>query len=161
MGEIIFLLLLAAIGGYYYYESLGYTVGRFDTTGGGGLFPRAILIVLFVLLAARLIEILVKKEKAPFKFFGYLKGVGGVFFISFVLFVLLIKPLGFVVDAVIFALFTVNFLYYKAKDDKKLGGTKAIIIRTVCIIGYVILVNWFFTGVLHVNLPAGVLKNIL
>ena len=39
MGEIIFLLLLAAIGGYYYYESLGYTVGRFDTTGGGGLFP--------------------------------------------------------------------------------------------------------------------------
>ena len=78
MGEIIFLLLLAAIGGYYYYESLGYTVGRFDTTGGGGLFPRAILIVLFVLLAARLIEILVKKEKAPFKFFGYLKGVGGV-----------------------------------------------------------------------------------
>ena len=161
MGEIIFLLLLAAIGGYYYYESLGYTVGRFDTTGGGGLFPRAILIVLSVLLAARLIEILVKKEKAPFHFFGYLKGVGGVFFISFVIFTLLIKPLGFVVDAAIFALFTVNFLYYKAKDDKKLGGTKAIIIRTVCIIGYVILVNWFFAGVLHVNLPAGVLKNIL
>ena len=89
MGEIIFLILLAAVGGYYYFESLGYTVGRFDTTGGGGIFPRAIIIVLFVLLAARLIEILIKKEKAPFKFFGYLKGVGGVFFRSFVAFVAL------------------------------------------------------------------------
>ncbi len=161
MGEIIFLLLIAAAGGYYYYESLGYTVGRFDTTGGGGIFPRAILLVLFVLLAARLIEILLKKEKAPFKFFGYLKGVGGVFFISFAAFVLLIRPLGFVVDAILFALFSVNFLYYKAKDDKKLGGTKAVVIRTVCIIAYVLLVNWFFTDVLSVNLPAGILKGIL
>ena len=158
MGEIIFLILLAAVGGYYYFESLGYTVGRFDTTGGGGIFPRAIIIVLFVLLAARLIEILIKKEKAPFKFFGYLKGVGGVFFLSFVAFVLLIRPLGFVVDAILFSLWSVNYLYYKTHDDKKLGGTKALIIRCVAIIAYVLLVNWFFTGVLHVNLPAGILK---
>lgn len=161
MGELIFLALLAALGGFYYIESLSYTVGKFDTTGGGGIFPRAVLLVFFIFIIARVIEIIVKKEHAPFKFFGYLKGVGGVFFVSFAVFVLLIKPLGFVIDAIIFSMWIVNYLYYKAKDDKKLGGTKAVIIRSVCIFAYVLVVNWFFTDILTVNLPQGLLANIL
>lgn len=161
MGEIIFLLLLIAGGGYYFYETLGYTVGRFDTTGGGGMFPRAILVCLFVFSALRLLEILVKRQKAPFRFFGFLQGTGGVFFLSFVVFAALIRPLGFIIDALLFMLWSINYLYYKAKDDRALGGVKAIAVRSAFIIVYVLAVYWFFTKALSVNLPAGLLRNIL
>lgn len=161
MGEVIFLLLLIVAGGYYFFETLGYTVGKFDTTGGGGTFPRAILVCLFVFVVLRLLEILIKKQKAPFKFFGFLQGTGGVFFLSFVAFVVLIRPLGFIIDALIFMLWSINYLYYKANDDRSLGGIKAVAVRSVFVVIYVLAVYWFFSNALSVNLPAGLLKNIL
>ena len=113
MGELIFLALIGIVGVLCYNETLSYSVAEYDRTGGPAMYPQLVLILLFIALALRAIQILMTKEKPKFKWFTLFKGSRGVFFIAFALFVFLMDPLGFIVDATLFLTGTSLYLYIR------------------------------------------------
>lgn len=158
MSELIFLAILAIVGGLCYGETLTYTVAEYDRTGGPAMYPQVVLILLFIALALRAIQILMKKEKPKFKWFTLFKGTRCVFFLAFVLFVILMQPLGFIVDSTLFLTATSLYLYYQTTGDKTLGGAKAITLKVVLYAAFNTLVFLFFTSVLSVGVPYGILS---
>ncbi len=157
MGELIFLALIGIVGVLCYNETLSYSVAEYDRTGGPAMYPQLVLILLFIALALRAIQILMTKEKPKFKWFTLFKGSRGVFFIAFVLFVFLMDPLGFIVDATLFLTGTSLYLYYQTTGDKTLGGAKAITLKVVLFAAFNTAVFLFFTSVLNVGVPEGIL----
>ncbi len=161
MSELIFLGILAVLGIICFGETTTYTVAPYDRTGGPAIYPQIVLVLLFVALALRAIQLLVSKKREKFKWFTLFHGPRGVFFAAFLLFVILMKPLGFIVDATLFLTFTSLFLYYKTTDDKSLGGPKTILLRFVVAAVFSGIVYFFFSEVLHVAVPKGVLSIVL
>lgn len=158
MGELIFLAILAVVGGLCYAETTTYTIATYDRTGGPAMYPQLILILLFVALAIRAVQVLLSKEKPKFKWFTLFQGPRCIFFIAFVLFVVLMEPLGFVVDATLFMSATSFYLYYKTTGDKSLGGAKVIVTRVLLFAFFDVAVFLFFSSVLNVAVPEGILS---
>lgn len=158
MGELIFLAILAVVGALCYGETLTYSVSQFDRTGGPAMYPQLILILLFVALVIRAVQILLTKEKPKFKWFTLFQGPRCVFFLAFVLFVVLMEPLGFVIDATLFMSITSFYLYYKTTGDKTLGGAKVIVTRVLLFAVFDVAVFLFFSSVLNVAVPEGILS---
>lgn len=161
MGELVFLAIVGILGAACYAETLTYTVAEYDRTGGPAMYPQLVLILLFAVLVLRAAQILLKKEKTKFKWFTLFKGTRGVFFAAFVLFVFLMEPLGFIVDATLFLSATSMYLYYKSTGDRTLGGAKAIATRVTLFAVFDTAVFLFFSSVLNVAVPEGILSFIL
>lgn len=159
MGEIIFLLLIGATSGLYYYQTLSYRMPKLDNSGGPAIFPKFVCLILIGFVIIRIIQIILKKEKKEFHFFEIFKGTKGLLFISFTVLVFVIKPLGFVLTCFLFLSFVANALMYSKENT--LGSTKSIIIREVIFLAFPIALYYFFTKVLFVALPAGILGNLL
>ena len=161
MSEFVFLAGLAVLALLGYSEVLTYTVTKYDRTGGPAIYPKMLLILLLVALAIRGIQILASKKKEKFKWGSLFSGQRGVFFVSFVLFVMLMKPLGFILDGTIFLVFTTFYLYYKSTGDKSLGGKKKIVFRVLFSLGFCVAVYLFFSEFLHVAVPEGILGLVM
>lgn len=161
MGEIIFLILIAAISGLYLGQTFGYVMPKLDNSGGPALFPQIICVALLVLILIRIITILVRKEFNHFHFLEMFRGSTGVFSISVIVMVLIMRPVGFIVSSFLFLTVVSNALYYLKTEDKSLGGVKSIVLREALFLAFVLGLYAFFTRVLFIALPKGILKGLL
>ena len=161
MGEIIFLILIAAVSGVYLGQTFSYPMPKLDNTGGPALFPQIICILLIVMVLIRIITIVARKDFKHFRFLEMFKGTTGLFSISVIVMILIMKPVGFVVSSFVFLSVVSNALYYAKTDDRRLGGTVKIVLREVLFLAFVVGLYFFFTRILFVALPQGILKGLL
>ncbi len=159
MGEILFLLIISGAAGLYFYQATGYRMPRLDNSGGPAIFPKFVCAILICLIIIRIITILSKKEFKKFHFFDLFKGSMGIFFISFVILVLIIKPVGFVLTSFLFLSFTINYLFYFKNGT--FGHTGSIVLREIVFVLFTLVLYFFFTKILYIALPAGILKGTL
>lgn len=159
MGEIIFLLLLAGTSGLYYAQTLKYRMPKLDNSGGPAIFPKLVCLFLIAFIVIRILTIVLKKEKKEFHFVELFKGTKGLLFLSFTVLVFIIKPVGFVLTSFLFLSFISNALLY-AKENN-FGSTKSIVIREIVFLVFPLGLYYFFTKVLYVAIPAGILGFIL
>lgn len=153
MGEIIFLLCFAVISLIMFYLTGDFRVSKMDTSGGAALFPRIVIVILLVFLAIRVIEILRSKEKKGFAGRELLAGSRFYFITGFVLYVILLKPLGYIIATSLFLVFTVNRFY--RIENGTLGTMAQIVVRNMIMIFFVLAMNWAFGTILSVMLPTG------
>lgn len=153
MGEILFLLCFAVISLIMFYLTGDFRVSKMDTSGGAALFPRIVIILLLIFLAVRIVEIVRAKEKKAFAGKELFTGSRCYFIIGFVLYVILLKPVGYILATVLFLAFVVNRFY---KIEKGTMGTAVqIAVRNLIMIVFVLAMNWAFGTILSVNLPSG------
>ncbi len=157
MGELIFEAVLAIIGAAMFFVSFSFRESIIDQSGGPGLFPRIVIIMLFVALAARAFVVLRNdKEKAKkFTFFEMFMGNRLIFLLIFLAYILLVRPLGFLISTWAFMLITIPFLY-KLQYGKRMSG-KAIAIESAISIAGVFILYYVFSECFNVLLPAGLL----
>lgn len=159
MGEIIFLLLLAAGAVSYLIEASGYPMPRFEVSGGPAIYPKMILTVFLILAAVRIIQIISSREKEKFVFSELFVGTRGVFWFAFILYVLVVKTIGYHITTSLFLIGMTEFFYYK--KAKFLGTPKQILLRSTGLILFVAGMYWFFAATMNVLLPKGLLAGIL
>lgn len=156
MGEIIFLFVLAAIGGWYFYETFSYTTPIYDKTGGPAVFPRMILILLLICLVVRLIQILVKKERKHFVLLELFTGSTGVFLFAFMAYIFLLEPLGMILDTILYLTFTSHYMIYGR--DGTIGSKTSVIKHFIAYIFMSVGIYLFFSKVMNVAVPTGILS---
>lgn len=155
MGELVFLGVLALLFGLLYLPTYNFEISNLDTSGGPAMFPRAVIIFTLIFIAVRFIMVLKTKEKKDFVFLELFRGMRLFFFASIVIFIIALKYLGYLVSTIAFLLVTLNFLYYKTRDN--MGSVKSIIIRNVLAIMLVFALRYFFVEIVNVILPTGTL----
>lgn len=155
MGEIIFLLVIAVLDVIYFTETFSYKKPLFDNTGGPSVFPRVILTLLLIFLIARIIQILLTKEKKHFVFKELFCGSTGVFLFSFAGFILLMEPLGMIVDTVLYLSFISHYMI--AQKEGTVGTPGKVLVHIAAFTCMAAAVYWFFSGVLNVAVPKGLL----
>ena len=151
MGELFFLGIIFVICCLFFFMTFSFPVSILDKSGGAGIFPRIVIIFLVTFVLVRIITILIKKGKIHFVFFELLKGIQSVFFFSIVLYILLFNKLGYVMSTLLFAYGTINGFFRYATGS--FGSKKQIIIRNFLITAFVVLMYYFFSGVLNIILP--------
>lgn len=156
MGECLFLSILLAICAIAFFLTFGFKVSILDTSGGAALFPRIIILFLAVVCIIRIIQILREKEKHPFVFWELFKGYRLFFLAMMACYIFLLKPVGYILTTSIFMLVTVNVFYRETTGN--MGSIKSIVIRNVLSIVFVAVLYVFFARVVHIMLPAGLLK---
>lgn len=158
MGEILFLSILGVIDVIMFFLTFTFPASIIDQSGGAGLFPRIVLIVLLVFLAARIVTILRSEEekKKTFAFLEIFKGRRLVFLLAFVLYAFSMSTLGFVISSGIFLSAMIIFLHWCQYGEwmsvKK--SMLTVLISFVCVFS----VYYIFTHYLNVMLPAGLLN---
>lgn len=159
MGEIIFLLLLAGGAVLYLIEASGYPMPRFEVSGGPAIYPKMILIVFLILVMVRILQIVSSRKKERFIFSELFIGTRGVFWISFILYVLVVKTIGYHITTSVFLIGMTEFFYYK--KTKSPGTAKQVLLRSAGLIFFVAGMYWFFAATMNVLLPKGLLTGIL
>lgn len=158
MGEIAFLIVIITCGIIMFGMSFGFQESAIDNSGGPALFPRIVIAFLIISAIVRIITILRNSDerKKDFCFLEIFKGSRLFFVLLFLIYILLIKPLGFVITTIIFANVLLTYLYKKQYGEY--ATVKKNIITYVITIVIVVAVYYLFTQYLHVLLPAGILK---
>ncbi len=159
MGEIVFLLCIAGVGAAYYLEATGYAMPKLDNSGGPAFFPKLICAILVVLILARVIQIIARKDKNRFVYKNLFLGTTGFFTIGVILFVLLMPFLGYIISCFLFLSIVSNALLYA--KTKSFGTVKSIIVRELSFLVFVTVLYYFFTHVLYVAFPDGILKSVI
>lgn len=158
MGEIILLLIVAGISGIYLGQTFDYRMPKLENSGGPALFPKMVLIILIILVLIRVIVIIVHKDFKHFKFFELFKGSTGLFSISLIVMIFIMPYLGFIVTCFLFMTITSHALLYI--KTKTFGGARKIIMREVFFLVFAVGLYLFFTKVLFVSLPTGILSGL-
>lgn len=148
MGEIIFHVVIMVITAIFYQQSYQINMKRMVDSIGPAGFPRAILILAFVLTVISLFFTIKKyKEKAAVEKRKKLKEfdtVFGILIVSIILFVLLVNYTGFFTASLV--LVTIIMYILGQKSLKKL-----FIMAPIIALSYALL----FGRLLHVPLPRG------
>lgn len=155
MGECIFLGVLAVLSGVYYVQTLGYEAVIGDASGGAGFFPRLVCIGLILLALIRFFQIVKKKEWGHFKMMEMFQGMMGMFTISTLLLVVSMPYLGFVVSGFLY-LTVVCGILRKAKTGEPEVKLQ-FLLREAVFLCLLFGIYSFFTKILFVALPAGIL----
>lgn len=155
MGEIVFLGLFLIACCYLLFLTFSFPVNILDKSGGAGLFPRIVLLFLMVFLIIRMVQLLCRKNKEPFVFLEMFQGTRLFYLIGLAVYVAALKVVGYFICTVLFLGVTINLLYKQQKGGW--GSIKAVVIRNVLIVAFVLAMNFFFAKVLHVMLPEGIL----
>ena len=153
---MIFLLLLAGLDLYYFAETFSYRKPLYDNTGGPAVFPRVILILLLICLAVRIIQIVVRKEKRRFIFLDLFKGSTGVFLFAFAGYILCMEFLGMILDTVLYMGFISHYMIYQR--DGSIGSLRSAAVHMAVYILMAAALYWFFSGVMNVAVPKGLLR---
>lgn len=158
MGEIIFLIILALAGAGMFGMSFGFQVSRIDTSGGPALFPRVVIIILFVFIVIRIVMISKNKEEMEkkFHFLEIFQGSRLIFLLLFLGYALLMKPFGFVISSSLFLILAVTFLYRKQYGER-ITVKKGLILYPVILVSVAAL-YYIFVNKLNVLLPSGILN---
>lgn len=154
MGEIIFLAVLEAAFIYLYTTIASFPQSLLDNSGGAGLFPGIILIMLIVLIPLRIIKIIFKQEKEKFVFKEMFQGTRFLYLSSLVISTILMPVLGYTVSMSLFLALVINSFYYKVHG--KIGAVKSVLLRNVILVGFVFLLKVFFTNILVFRFPTGI-----
>ena len=155
MGEIILLLCFAAMSFAMLVMAKDFRVSKMDSSGGAAMFPRIVIILLLIFIAVRIVQILLKKEKRPFAGRELFTGSRFFFVLCLVGYVLLLKPLGYILSTSLFLILAVNRFYRIERGTN--GSPAAIAARNVLLVLFVLAMNWAFGSILSVRLPAGLL----
>lgn len=158
MGEIIFLIILALAGAGMLGMSFGFQVSRIDTSGGPALFPRVVIIMLFVFIVIRIVMISKNKEEMEkkFHFLEIFQGSRLIFLLLFLGYALIMKPLGFVISSSLFLILAVTFLYRKQYGER-ITVKKGLVLYPVILVSVAAL-YYIFVNKLNVLLPSGILN---
>jgi hypothetical protein len=154
MGEIIFLSFLGSIGVVLYILTYSFEINLLDKSGGAAMFPRIVIIFLLVFIIIRIIFLIIAQKRTPFVFKELFQGKKLLFVTSLAAYVILMKPLGYIICSILFLLFIVNNFYVSVHSGW--GTPKQIAVRNILSILFVIGMKFFFSNVLKVFLPAGI-----
>lgn len=153
--EYVFLGIIAIFATLFLKDATQYKIASYDTSGGPGMFPKYILILLLVAIAALIIQKIIKKDKTKFVFFELLMGERGIILGSLVVYLAVLSLIGFILSTCIFLVVTVNYLYFRGHAG--LGGKKSIAIRSGISVGTALIINYVFVNLMHVMLPRGII----
>lgn len=155
MGELIFLGIIVIISAIMFGMTYDFKVSILDKSGGAGLWPRIVIVFLIIMTIIRFIQVLKEKDRQPFAFLELFRGMRLFFLLALGIYIILIKPLGYIIATLLFLFITVNLFYYKSNDH--IGSFKSIIIRNMFIIGFVFGLYFFFANIVYIMLPKGLL----
>ena len=158
MGECVFLGVLIILSCVYYMQTLSYGAVIGDASGGAGFFPRIVCVCLVLLATIRLAQIIRSKEKKHYKMIEMFQGTTGMFSVSTVILVISMPYLGFVLSGFIY-LTVVCGVLRKAKTGE-FGAAKWVALREIVFFLLLVGIYAFFTRILFVALPAGLLNFI-
>lgn len=153
--ELIFLAVLGVASLVLLMETTGYKTASFDTSGGPGIFPKYVIILLLIAIIALVIQKIIKKEFKGFVFLSLFKAERGITLIALITYLALLNLLGFVLSTSLFLCFMVNFLY-RANHEKSLGSKKHIVLRSGFSIAFAFFIQFIFVSLMHVMLPKGI-----
>lgn len=151
--EIVFLLVILGFSVLFLVQTHSYQVPTYDTSGGPAMFPQYILIMLIAAIVILVVQLIIKRQGAKFVFGEMFTGVRGIFFVSLVVYLALLRPIGFLLSTALFLLVTVNFLARVYKGS--LGTAKEIVVRSSISLGVALFVNFLFADVFRIMLPTG------
>jgi hypothetical protein len=153
--EYVFLGIIAVFSTLFLKDATQYKIASYDTSGGPGVFPKYILILLLVAIAAQIIYKIIKKDKTHFVFFELFKEERGIILGSLIIYLAVLSILGFILSTSIFLIATVNYLYFRGHDG--FGEKKSIAFRSGFSVGMTLVINYVFVQFMHVILPAGII----
>lgn len=157
MGEIIFMAIVAVIALIMFWLTGKFPVSIIDKSGGAALFPRIIIGLLLFFMIIRVVIVLrdEEKRKKAFVFLEVFKGSRLVYLLGTILYVALIKQVGFVIMTIAYLTGMTHYLHYKQKD-KCIPLIKSSIIFVITV-AVAVGIYLFFTSVLNIRLPQGIL----
>lgn len=153
--EYVFLGIIAVFATLFLKDATQYKIASYDTSGGPGMFPTYILILLLVAVAALAIQKIIKKDRTKFVFFELLKSERGIILGSLIVYLAVLSVIGFILSTSIFLMFTVNYLYFRGHAG--FGAKKSIAIRSGFSVGIALIINYVFVNLMHVMLPSGII----
>lgn len=153
--EYVFLGIIAVFASLFLKDATHYKTASYDTSGGPGQFPKYILILLLISIAALIIQKIIKKDKTKFVFFELFKGERGITLGSLIIYLAFLNIIGFLLSTSIFLIATVNYLYFRAHAG--FGGKKGIAIRSSISVVITLTIYYAFVQLMHVMLPTGII----
>ncbi len=154
MGEIVFLSVFLVISAGLYYLTGSFRISKMDHSGGAALFPRIVIILLAVCILLRIIQILKQKEKKEFVWKSLFTRGRMEFVAALVVYVLCLKPVGYLISTALFLIFVVNRFY--RIEYNGWGTARGVIVRNAALIAFTIAIYLVFHRLLGVSLPRGV-----
>lgn len=154
MGEIFFLGIIAVLDIMYLLETFKYKIPVYDNTGGPGIYPKIILVILLAAIVIRIIRILHSKTKEHFIFRELFEKDRLFFVVAFAAYIMIMRPLGIILSTIIYM--TSVCFYIALAIDGTIGTTRTITCRIVAFCLMSILIYLFFSNVMNVALPKGV-----
>lgn len=155
MGEIIFLAVFLFAAIFLYTLTGDFRISKMDTSGGAAMFPRLVILLLCICLLLRIGQIIWKKEKKGFVWKELFIKARAFFVLSLLAYVVLLKPLGYILATGLFLMVTVNRLYHYQKGSY--GRAGEILLRNLLLLAFSLVMYFAFSGILSVNLPKGLL----
>lgn len=147
---VAYCVLIAFCAAMYFYVIPNYIKMRSNADVGPEVFPKLIVLVLFVLCLIGLIQEFLGMAREKESWQGgsinlkeYLPQVGMI--LSGVVFLFLAPKLGFAVAAIFFMFFLLNYF-----------GSKRLVLNLVLSVFYPVLLYLLFSRVLHISFPAGI-----
>lgn len=158
MGELLFLAVVSAIAVIMFFMTFQFPVSILDQSGGAGLFPRTIVVMLLACILIRLYQYYKKPEtRKHFVFLEMFQGLRLAYILMTGIYIALMTTLGYVISTVVYLLVLINFFYHAQMERRPSVKTETVIVLSI--LAGTIGIYWFFGSVLHVMLPAGLLKS--
>lgn len=156
MGELVFFGIWAVIAVVMFCVSFQFPVLKIDPSGGGGVFPRIVIIVFMSLMLLRTIQVFVTKQtKKKFNFIDIFKGPSLVYLLVTLVYFLVVKYVGFLVSTILYLL-GMMFYCYRVSEGKYQSKKHFLIMSILVLVG-VTAFDWLFASQLKVLLPKGIL----
>lgn len=157
MGELLFLAVVSAAAVIMFFMTFQFPSSILDQSGGAGLFPRIIVVMLLACILLRLFQYRKRPEtRKHFVFLEMFQGLRLGYIVMTGVYIALMAPLGYVISTIAYMMVLINFFYYAQMEHKPSVKTETMI--AVGIVAGTVGIYWFFGSVLHVMLPVGLLK---
>lgn len=159
MGELIFMLIVAVTAIALFINTYSFPVSIIDQSGGAGLFPRIVIILLLFFMTVRTVRWFINPEtRRKFVFVEMFQGTRLIYLIGTVLYIAILPFLGYVLSTILFMGTMVNYFYSVQWNKRPSVGTESIIMIGI-LIGTIGL-YFFFGEILNIRLPQGILTII-
>ena len=157
MGEVLFMGLTSVFAVVLFFLTKGFPVSIVDRSGGAALFPRIGIVLLIFFIAIRTFIVLKDQtqRKQPFIFLEIFTGPRLVYLLSVVMYIVLLKPIGFILMTILFLWGMAWYLHFQQK--KWLMTIRHSIVLLVVVIVLSISIYILFKELLNVMLPQGII----
>lgn len=155
MGELVFMALVLVVCGVFFGMSFDFKTSVLDTSGGAAFWPRIVIVFLACFVIIRGIQVIKNKDNRQFVFGELFRGSRLFFLLSLTGYIVLFKFAGYLVTTMLFLLITVNVFYKITRDN--FGSVRSIVIRNAAAVAFSFGCYFFFTKVVHIALPQGMI----